>query len=90
MTGVVGVTYRIMPISPETNLEDIKNKISEVMEPKGANKMTFNEEPIAFGLKAIIFMFQWSEEKELDGVEQMIKNMENVQSVQMIDIRKIA
>jgi len=90
MAGIAGVIYRIMPSSPEINLEEIKNKLSELLEPKGAKKIVFNEEPIAFGLKAIMFMFQWPEEKELEEVEEIIKNIENVQSVQMTDIRKIA
>ena len=90
MAGIAGVTYRIMPNSPEVDLEMIKSSISEALEPKEAIKMVFNEEPVAFGLKAIIFMFQWPEEKELEEVEKILKEIENVQSVQMTDIRKIA
>ena len=90
MAGIAGVTYRIMPNSPNANLEEIKKKISEVLGLKGANRMNFHEEPVAFGLKAIIFMFQWPEEKELEEVEEILKGIENIQSVQMTDIRKIA
>jgi elongation factor 1-beta len=90
MAGIAGVTYKIMPTSPDVNLEEIKKKISEVLDSKGANKMTFTEQPIAFGLKAIMFMFQWPEEKELEEVEKILSEIENVQSVQMTDIRKIA
>ena len=90
MAGIAGVIYKIMPTSPDVNLEEIKSKISELLEPKGANKMVFTDEPVAFGLKAIMFMFQWPEEKELEEIQETIEEMENVQSVQMTDIRKIA
>jgi len=90
MAGIAGVTYKIMPSSPDVNLDEIKEKIEEVLTPKGANKMVFSEQPVAFGLKAIMFMFQWPEEKELEEVEEIISGIENIQSVQMTDIRKIA
>jgi len=90
MTGIAGVIYRIMPSSPEDDLEEIKQKIESSLEPMGAKRMVFNEEPIAFGLKAIIFMFQWPEEKELEEIEEILRNIEKIQSVQMTDIRKIA
>ncbi|OYT36209.1 elongation factor 1-beta [Candidatus Pacearchaeota archaeon ex4484_71] len=90
MAGIAGVTYKIMPVSPETDLEEIKKEISKLLEPRGANSIAFREEPIAFGLKAVIVVFQWPEEKELEEIEKILGEVENVQSVQMIDIRKIA
>jgi len=90
MAGVVGVKYKIMPSSVEANLEEIKQKTTEFLESKGANNIQITEEPIAFGLKALIIFFQFNEDEGTDHLEEPLKNIENVQSLQMIDIRKIA
>jgi len=47
-------------------------------------------EPIAFGLKAIIAFFEWPEESPLEELEEKIKSIENINSIQIIDMRKIA
>ena len=90
MAGVVGIKYKIMPSSLEANLENIKQEAISFLELKGANKIEVTEEPIAFGLKAIIIFFQFDEDQGTDHLEEPLKNIENVQSLQMIDIRKIA
>ena len=45
---------------------------------------------LAFGLKALIAFFEWPEEKPLEELEEKIKALENVSSIQVIDMRKIA
>ena len=90
MTGIVGVKFKIMPNSPEADLEQIKNSAKKIVEDHSGTNKEYEEEPIAFGLKAIIAFFHWSENKDLDEIENQLKNIENVQSVQMIDIRKLA
>jgi elongation factor 1-beta len=88
--GIAGVKIKIMPNSPEANLEEIETKVKELIkERKGINN-EYSIEPIAFGLKALIAFFQWPEEKELEELEEKINSIENIQSVQVIDIRKIA
>jgi len=88
--GTVGVKIKVMPSSPETNLEEIKKKIRDLVEKNGGKNRDYTEEPIAFGLKAIISFFEWPEEKELDELEDKIKKVKNVNSEQVIDMRKIA
>jgi len=90
MTGIVGVKFKVMPSSPEVNLEDIKQKCREVIESHGGKNKDYEEVPIAFGLKAVIVFFHFNDEKELDPIEKDLNDLEAVQSVQMIDIRKIA
>ena len=41
-----------------------------------------------FGLKAVILSFAWPEEKELEDLEQQLKQVEDVNSVQVVDIRR--
>ena len=54
----------------------------------GGKNCNFEEEPIAFGLKAIIALFAWPEEKELESLENELKDIEGVNSIQVIDIRR--
>ena len=90
MSGIAGIKIKIMPTSLEANLEEIKNKAKALVEEKGGKNREYEEEPIAFGLKAIIAFFEWPEEKGLEEVEEAFKKIENVNSVQIIDMRKIA
>ena len=90
MTGIAGIKIKIMPTSPDVNLGEIKEKVKKIIENNGGKNKEYVEEPIAFGLKAIIAMFAWPEEKEIDSLEEQLKAVKNVQSVQTIDMRKIA
>ena len=77
-----------MPISVETDLEGIKEKSKELIEGEEGKNIGFEEEPIAFGLKAVIVTFLWNEEKELENLENSLENLENVNSIQIIDMRR--
>ena len=50
--GEVALKYRIMPESPDSDIEMIVSKISEVI-PDDANLGAHEIKPFAFGLKAI-------------------------------------
>ena len=54
--GEVLTTMKIMPDSPDVDLEAIKATITDSM-PEGAELHNIAEEPIAFGLVAIILSF---------------------------------
>ena len=57
-------------------------------EVKG-NKIVFEEEAIAFGLKAIIVNFQQEEgDSEIEPIESKINKLLNVNSVEVVDIRR--
>lgn len=86
--GTAAVKMKFMPSSPAVDLEEIKNKIKKVLERENVKNPGFEEEPIAFGLKAIVVMFGWPEEKELETLERKFSEIENVNSVQLIDIRR--
>ena len=86
--GNMNVKIKLMPSSVETNLEEIKEKSKAILEEKGGKNVHFEEEPIAFGLKAIIVFFIWSEEKELDSIKKSLEEIEHINSLQVLDIRK--
>ncbi len=86
--GTVLITLKIMPESPDSNLEEIKSISKDIIE-KGKGKLeNINEEPIAFGLKAVIISFALDESLELESIEEALKKVQNVSSVQVIDMRR--
>ncbi|MCA9487415.1 MAG: elongation factor 1-beta [Nanoarchaeota archaeon] len=90
MAGIVGIKFRLMPSSPDINLEEIKTKAKILLEEKNAMKIEITEEPVAFGLKSVNLFFQYDEEKETSEIEEALGNIENVQSCEITDLRKLA
>ncbi|MEX0920525.1 MAG: elongation factor 1-beta [Candidatus Pacearchaeota archaeon] len=86
--GTVLIKIKMMPASPETNLEEIEKKVKEKLEKEEANNISFEIQPIAFGLKALIVGFAWPEEKELESFQETLEKIENVNSVEVIDMRR--
>ena len=86
----VVVTLKIMPESPEIDLAAIeteaKNKISDFSQ---GGDMKIEQEPIAFGLKALKVMFVMDESKgSTDSLEESIKSISGVNSVEVVDVRR--
>ena len=86
--GRINVKIKIMPSSPEVNLKEIEEKTRTAIEENGGKIIRFEEELIAFGLKAVIVFFIWPEEKELEPLESILEKIENVSSEQVLDMRK--
>ncbi len=79
---------KIMPESPEVNLEGIKSEAKSKLGLIGASNLSFEEKPIAFGLKAIFAKFMMPEEKGSDIVEQELNALKNVSSATIEDYRR--
>ena len=88
--GINGVRYKLMPTSPEVDLQEIEVTAKKIVEEFGGTNKEYTIEPIAFGLKAVIVFFFYPDEKNVEGLEEKFAGIENVASVQLIDIRKIA
>ncbi len=86
--GTALLKIKLMPVSLEVNLEEIKEKAKTVVENGKGRNCTFEEEPIAFGLKALIMSFDIDEEQELEPIEEALRNLENINSAQVIDMRR--
>lgn len=86
--GNMSVKIKLMPSSVKTNLEEIKEKSKAILEKKGGKNVHFEEELIAFGLKAVIVFFVWPEEKELESIEKSLEEIENINSLQVLDLRR--
>jgi elongation factor 1-beta len=87
--GTAGIKIKIMPDSPDADLNNIKNSAMKIVSEEGGRNRAYEEEPIAFGLKAVIAFFEWPEEKELEIIEEKFSAIPEVNSVQVIDMRKI-
>ncbi len=86
--ATVVIIVRIMPDSPEANLENIKEKARAALEAEGAKNISFEEKPVAFGLKALLMKMDMPEEKGTDIVEEKISSIVNVSSVTIEDYRR--
>ncbi|MBW3003846.1 elongation factor 1-beta [Candidatus Woesearchaeota archaeon] len=88
--GTAIVTIKIMPETPEVNLEEVQVKALELI--KGYAGDTENKieiEPIAFGLKALNIIFVVDEAKgSPDAVADKITEIEGVQSAEVTDVRR--
>jgi len=86
--GIAAVKIKLMPTSPEVDFEGIKSIVKKNVEEMGGKNCSFEEEPIAFGLMALIAFFAWPEESELESLEDALKKIEGINSVQVIDMRR--
>lgn len=90
MVGINGVKYKLMPVSQETNLKKIEEDAKKMVEEFGGKNKEYSIEEIAFGLKALIVFFFYSDDKNIDPMEEKLSKIPNVASVQLIDMRKVA
>lgn len=87
--GTAALKIRIMPESPESDLEAIKNQAKELAVKH--NKVlvhSIEEQEIAFGLKAVIITLVWPEEYEQSMIEDEFSKIPQVVSVEVIDYRR--
>ncbi|MBS7634725.1 elongation factor 1-beta [Candidatus Bathyarchaeota archaeon] len=83
------LSLKIFPADIDINLETLKEKIKNSL-PSYASVYKFEEEPIAFGLVALIahIVFPENQAGGLDKVEESIKNVSEVSGIQTIMIRR--
>ena len=88
--ATAGIQYKIMPESLETNLEKLKTEIKTKVETFESGVLNdIKEEPIAFGLKALIITIALSEDEESDKLETALSEIEGISSVEMTDYRRV-
>ena len=87
--GEVLTTMKIMPDSPDIDLEAIKSTIESSM-PEGARIHEISEEPIAFGLVAVILQFITEDgEGGSEAVEEMVQAIEGVASFEVTGVGRL-
>lgn len=87
--GITLIKIKMMPSSPEVNFEGVKLKAKEIVETNKGTRIEFEEQPIAFGLKALIVGFEQNEDDgELDPIEEGLRKIKDVSSAEVIDMRR--
>ena len=86
--AIAAIIVKIMPDSPEANLESIKKSAKSLLEAEGAMNISFEEREIAFGLKAVMMKMAWPEEKDTSIVEDNLAKIEHVSSATIEDYRR--
>ena len=82
------ISLKIMPSSPEVDLNALEEKAKEIISQKG-NVMNVEKKPIGFGLVSLIVKFNMDESQgSTDSLEEDIKKLESVESVEVIAISR--
>lgn len=79
--GQVAVTLKIMPDSPDADIERIKKEI-EGLELEPAKLQEIKIEDMAFGLKAIKVLYIMPDTGGTDRIENAIKEIDGVAEVE--------
>jgi len=89
--GSVIISYKIFPTDITVNFEDLKKKI-EASLPEFAAIYGYGEEPIAFGLNALICAIKIPEDKSgvLEELEKRFEQISEISQVQTIMVRRIS
>jgi len=82
--GAVVTTFKIMPDSVKTNLDNVEKQIKEKIKPSKLERL-----PIAFGLNAIIIVKVIEEEEgELDRITEELKSISGVREVEVTNVAR--
>ncbi|MBT3464694.1 elongation factor 1-beta [archaeon] len=85
----VVVTIKIMPKSPDVDLEAIKIKATDVIAEQKGEVGKSSIEPMAFGLKSLSLIFIRDESLgSVEDIEEKIKALEGVNSAEVTDVRR--
>lgn len=86
--GTALYKIKIMPSSPDISLDEIEENAKKVIEEQQGKNLSFEREPIAFGLTAVILTFARDEELDQDKMLDALDKMQDVSSAEVIDYRR--
>jgi len=89
--GSVIISYKIFPKEVTEDFSDLKKKIEQSL-PAFASIYGFSEEPIAFGLKALITHIKFPEDQTglLEELEKKLENINEISQIQTVSVRRIS
>lgn len=89
--GSVVVSYKIFPVDIKVDFNELRKKIEGCL-PEFASIYGFGEEPIAFGLNALIAHIKIPEDKSgvLDKLESNLEQISEISQVQSVMVRRIS
>jgi translation elongation factor aEF-1 beta len=86
--GTALFKIKLMPEAPSVDLTRIKEEAVKAIEEAGGKSTGFEEQPIAFGLVAVIASASLTEDKPGEVMEENLGKIEGVSSVEIIDYRR--
>jgi len=87
--GDVAIQYRILPESPEVNIEELTARIKAAL-PEGVKVHKVATKPFAFGLSAIELLVVMKDTGGLsDTTEAELSKVEGIQSVELLEMSLI-
>lgn len=88
--SLVAVQMKIMPESAETDLNVLKEKLQSNMPASARINGEIEEQPIAFGLKALILTVLVEDgEGGVESVEDAINAIPEAESIQIITMTRV-
>jgi len=87
--GSVIITYKVFPTDVIIKFDDLKKKI-EANLPEFASVEGYGEEPIAFGLKALLVQVKFPEDKSglLEEFEKKVEGISEISQLQTMMVRR--
>ena len=84
------ISYKILPSEVTVDLNLLKEKIKKEL-PEYASIRKFAEEPIAYGLVALIVYITIPEEKPggLDELEKSLQNIEEISQIETLMVHRV-
>ena len=77
---------KIFPTETTVNLQQLREGIEKAL-PPGTSVARFDEEPIAFGLVALVARIVMPEEEgRMEKVEEALKSVQNVSEIQTVNV----
>jgi elongation factor 1-beta len=87
--GEVAAKIRIMPTGMDVDLKKLREELTKVV-PKGARLHGFSEEPVAFGLKALIVVVKVGDlEGGTEKVEEAFGKVKDVENVSVEELGRM-
>lgn len=87
--GEVAAKLKIMPSGMDVDLNRLKDSLTKAV-PQGAKLHGFAEEPIAFGLKALIVVVKVGDvEGGTEKVEEAFGKVKGVESVSVVELGRM-
>ncbi len=87
--GSVIITYKVFPTDVVVNFDKLKKKIEQNL-PEFASVEGYGEEPIAFGLKALLIQVKFPEDKTgiLEELEKKLEGVSEISQLQTVMVRR--
>ena len=86
--ALCAVIFRVMPVSPSVDMKKLQNAIMQRLEEIGGIFNRVEEQPVAFGLKCLMFTIGWKEELDPDLIDTELSKIEDVNSIEITDVRR--